>query len=231
MGTTIFWILLSDQPAYNDKFHYMQALAPVAFVGNIRSALLNNVINSMGALEVLLAMNGIFELFAHTSIQKSNFRDMCMTSMKNFCFPVLDDAVGPGVNSLNKTVLARVFGIFPAGSSLKQFSHVAQLAKSKRFAKYDFGVSDNLKKYGATSPPSYNLSNVRVPVTLHYGTRDGIVAVKDVQLLARELKIVREMNEIRGYNHLDFLYSFQSTDSLYGPMIRTFNDHRKKVGL
>lgn len=231
MGTMIFWILLSEQPQYNDRFHYMQALAPVAFLGNMKSAILRNVVKSIDTLEVLFAMNGMFELFAHDTIQKATFKDLCLATLSNICFPVMEDVVGHGMGELNKTVLTRVFGHFPAGTSLKIFSHTAQMVKSKRFAKYDFGAGDNMKLYGSGAPPSYDLKSCRVPLSLHYGTEDGLVSVRDVELLAQTLGSVKEMNMILGYNHLDFLYSLESTEGLYGPMIRTFNDHRKKVGL
>lgn len=231
MGTMIFWILLSEQPEYNDRFHFMQALAPVAFLGNLKSAILRNVVRTIDTLEVLFAMNGIFEMFAHDTIQRATFKDLCLATLSNVCFPVMEDVVGNGIGALNKTVLSRVFGHFPAGASLKLFSHTAQLVKSKKFAKYDFGPADNLRLYGTATPPSYNLKNCRVPVSLHYGTQDGIVALKDVDLLSQGLESVVEMNQIVGYNHLDFLYSFESTEGLYRPMLRTFNEHRKRVGV
>lgn len=231
MGTTIFWILLSDQPQYNDRFYNMQALAPVAFIGHMPSPILNQVVANMGALEVLLSMNGAFELFSHESMQRSNLKDLCLTALQNPCFYILEDLVGPGVSKLEKTILTRVFGQFPAGASLKQFSHVVQLAKSKRFAKYDYGVVDNLRRYGVTNPPSYNLKNCQVPLSLHYGLEDGIVGVKDVQYLATNLTSVVEINEVHGYNHLDFLYNFASTEFLYGPMLKTFEEFRKKFGV
>lgn len=232
MGTTIFWILLSEQPEYNDKFHHMHALAPVAFLGHMPSTILNNVVNSMPGLELVFAMNGISELFAHDSIQRSSFKDLCLVALERFCLPIIDDMVGKGVGRLNKTVLARVFGHFPAGGSVKQFSHVAQLTRSRRFAQFDYGRVENLQRYGASKPPNYDLEGCRVPLTLHYGTLDGIAGVRDVEFLAtNHLKSVVELNEIQGYNHLDFLYSEASTEGLYGPMIRTFDEHRERVGL
>lgn len=232
MGTAIFWILLSEQPEYNDRFHFMQALAPVAFLGNMKSNILRNVVRTSDGLMVLFAMNGIFEMFPHETVTRtSSFTDMCLATLSKICFPVMEDVVGHGIGALNKTVLARVFGNFPAGGSVKQFAHVAQIVKSKRFAKYDYGADDNYKLYGSAKPPSYNLKNIRVPVALHCGSKDGIVAVKDVDLLAENLDSVVEVHEIEGYNHLDFLYSFDSTEVLYAPMLRTFNEHRRKVGL
>lgn len=231
MGTMIFWILLSEQPKYNDKFHLMQALAPVAYLGHIESKIMRQIVKTMDTMEVLFTMNGIQELFAHSTFERaSKFTDLCLASLANVCFPVMEDVVGEGLGELNKTVLSTVFGHFPAGTSLRVFEHTAQLVQSKRFAKYDWGsAAENQKLYGYAAPPSYNLKNTRVPVCLHYGTEDGIVALKDVDILASEMESVVERNEIYGYNHLDFLYSFESTRGLYAPMLRTFNAHRERV--
>ncbi|KAI8427546.1 hypothetical protein MSG28_002059 [Choristoneura fumiferana] len=37
-GTTAFWVMASTRPEYNDKISAMQALAPIAYVGNIKRA-------------------------------------------------------------------------------------------------------------------------------------------------------------------------------------------------
>ena len=233
MGTMIFWILLSERPEYNDRFHCMQALAPVAFLGHMPSAILRNVATAFDSLEVIFEMNRMWELFVHDSLSSAApFKALCVLStLSNICFPVMDDMVGKGIAELDKTILKRVFGHFPAGTSLKVFAHVAQLVNTKRFAQFDFGAEENRKIYGVATPPSYNLDNVKVPISLHYGSKDGIVSVKDVDLLALRLKSVVEVNEISGYNHLDFLYSYQSVKGLYEPMLRTFDKFRRKAGL
>lgn len=42
-GATAFFILCSEKPEYNDKIEMMFALAPVAFMSNIKSPYLNTV--------------------------------------------------------------------------------------------------------------------------------------------------------------------------------------------
>jgi lysosomal acid lipase/cholesteryl ester hydrolase len=37
MGTTMFYVLTSMRPQYNDKVQFMVSLAPVAFMGNVKS--------------------------------------------------------------------------------------------------------------------------------------------------------------------------------------------------
>lgn len=37
MGTTMFYVMASMRPEYNDKVQFMVSLAPVAFVGHVKS--------------------------------------------------------------------------------------------------------------------------------------------------------------------------------------------------
>lgn len=88
----------------------------------------------------------------------------------------------------------------PNSSSMKQFLHFAQLLRSKqklfkkksnfsnhsllfyieicsiflgaRFAKYDYGIDENMKLYGTKKPPLYDLSKVTAPVAIFYGKND-----------------------------------------------------------
>lgn len=122
----------------------------------------------------------------------------------------MDDVVGKGSAELDKTVLRRVFGHFPAGTSLKLFSHVAQLINSNRFGQFDYGSAGNREMYGMTIPPDYDLDNVKVPIYLYYGTQDGIVSVTDMNQLISRVSSIKEVNGVVGYNHLEFLYNYKT---------------------
>lgn len=54
-GTTAFWVMTSTRPEYNDKIIAMQALAPVAYVGNIRSPLVKAIAPFTNSLEVSMS--------------------------------------------------------------------------------------------------------------------------------------------------------------------------------
>lgn len=51
-GTTAFFVMTSTRPEYNDKVSAMQALAPVAFVGNIKSPFVVALAPFTNSLEV-----------------------------------------------------------------------------------------------------------------------------------------------------------------------------------
>ena len=46
------------------------------------------------------------------------------------------------------------------------------------FCKFDFGSSENLKRYGTAEPPRYNLNLVQAPVNIIYGENDPLAPPK-----------------------------------------------------
>lgn len=230
MGTSIFWILLSERPEYNAKFHLMQALSPVAFLGHLKSGILRNAIGNVATIASLLGVNGIHELASFNSVPQLNFRRICQAMFFNFCAPLLNNMIGPGLSELPAGFMNTFLGHNPAGASFKQLSHFAQLVRSGRFAKYDYGEEVNRRMYAnATTAPAYELDRCRVPVALHYGTQDNIVAVPDVQYVRGNLTggVVVAVDEIIGYNHLAFLYADGVRKRLYRRMVALFDDYRR----
>lgn len=51
-GTTSFFVMASELPAYNDKIIAMQALAPVAFMSNLRSPIIRAAGAFLNTLDV-----------------------------------------------------------------------------------------------------------------------------------------------------------------------------------
>ena len=57
-----------------------------------------------------------------------------------------------------------------AGSSLKELIHFAQEAWSGNFAAFDYGSSENMKRYGQSTPPIYDLKQIaNIPIALFVG--------------------------------------------------------------
>lgn len=51
-GTTAFWVMASMRPEYNEKVVAMHALAPIAYIRNIRSPLIKAIAPFTNSLEV-----------------------------------------------------------------------------------------------------------------------------------------------------------------------------------
>jgi lysosomal acid lipase/cholesteryl ester hydrolase len=52
MGTTMFYVLCSERPEYNSKIRAMFSLAPVAFMSNVKSPILQMTASMGSQLEV-----------------------------------------------------------------------------------------------------------------------------------------------------------------------------------
>ena len=128
--------------------------------------------------------------------------------------------------------------------SIMQFCHFLQSMLSKNFRQYDH-KDKNMKIYNSTSPPEYNLTNVKVPIYLYHGENDAIVSrlvkvtlnifsftsflifcifLKDVENLKTKLSNVRDYQVINNWNHLDFDYGKNARSVLYTSILESFNN-------
>jgi hypothetical protein len=100
------------------------------------------------------------------------------------------------------------FAHFPSGSSVKQASHFAQQAASKRFQRYDYGPLENLVVYGQKEPPAIDLRKVRdVPIALIAGSKDHLSTGEDTRWalyeLSQQVVLYKEFN----LGHLSYFLS------------------------
>lgn len=65
----------------------------------------------------------------------------------------------------------------PAGTSTKTVIHYLQeIKKEGNFQKFDYGATGNMIEYGNSTPPLYNLSNIKVPTYLMYAQNDWLTS-------------------------------------------------------
>ncbi|KAK7576284.1 hypothetical protein V9T40_012570 [Parthenolecanium corni] len=145
---------------------------------------------------------------------------------KNICDNVLFLIAGNDTSQLNKTSLPMILAHSPAGASSKQLTHHAQLIRRDRwFGQYDYGAAGNIKKYGSPNPPKYDLSKIKVPITLMYSADDWLSSHEDVQALAQDLPIIFEVVQVpvKPFNHLDFIWSVDAKVLVYDESLRILN--------
>ena len=111
--------------------------------------------------------------------------------------------------------------------SIKQVNHFFQLHSSGKFRQYDY-QQGNQKIYNSSSPPDYNLSNVKAPTYLYSGRCDALVSELDVQTLRELLPNVKKYKSIRNYNHCDFNYGKNSREVLFHDIVKTMNSETRQ---
>ncbi|CAK1549662.1 unnamed protein product [Leptosia nina] len=223
-GTTAFWVMTSTRPEYNDKFTAMHAMAPIAYVGNIRSPVIRALAPFTNSLERILKLIGANEILPNGNLNKLAGEKLCVEEAitQSLCTNLLFLFCGFDAEQLNKTMLPVVMGHTPAGASARQFVHFGQLYKSNRFARFDHGWWSNRRNYGSFRPPSYNLSAIRVPIFLHYADNDWLSSPKDVDKLFKEVKSVvgKYRVPLDKFNHLDFVFANDAKTLIYDRIIR-----------
>ncbi len=119
----------------------------------------------------------------------------------------------------NMTMLPEYLRHVPAGAPTRQFIHYAQLIRSGRFARYDYGNREkNRIAYGGKStPPDWRLDKVKVPVSTYWGKNDWLVNEKDYQRLLVELPNVIDNYTVPydKWNHMDFAWGIDADKLLF----------------
>ena len=100
-----------------------------------------------------------------------------------------------------------IAGHDPSGTSVQNMVHWEQLAFVDNFQKYDYGSEENMKIYGQSTPPLYNLGNITHEVYLFAGDEDMLGDPTDVQRLKDEIVNAKvHLYEYSNMGHLTFLW-------------------------
>jgi lysosomal acid lipase/cholesteryl ester hydrolase len=85
---------------------------------------------------------------------------------------------------------------------------------------YDFASADeNMKHYNQTTPPVYDITKVKVPVALYWAQNDYLADPTDVQFLRGNLPNIVDDFNIATYNHLDFVWAYNTKEKFYDRMV------------
>ncbi|XP_072145028.1 gastric triacylglycerol lipase-like [Dermacentor andersoni] len=217
-GTIIMFGLLATKPDYNQKVRLFNAMAPAALVGHVKSNVRHVVPFGAfikGAFQA--ALNGPF-LARDTKIGKKLWKEICASYGQGLtCKSIFKFFNGAFPVEMNMTRFPVYMANNPAGSSVRNMFHIAQIMKANRFQKFDWGLLKNKIKYGQAKPPQYDLSKVTAPVALYWSEGDALVRPEDVTHLKMLLPnvVLSYKVAVPGFTHVDFAWSINAKNHLY----------------
>jgi len=246
-GTLIAFAKMSEDEAFQQKIGGMFALAPVAQLGHVYEPikLLAQFSYSMkGYIEQLHIGNplSLIRDLKHILDMSINIRKK-IHEVVCFIHPVfcqhqvnitqlilqVEDVLD--VNASRTDLVFSEHPLFlstiPDGTSVKNFFHFSQLMDSGAFQKYDYNWYGNLVWYWSFQPPTYNLTNIHVPVVLMSGGEDKVSVRRDVEWLSTQLPNVLHDIVIPEYDHVGFTWAKSAYEKVYKKIVKIKRQNMK----
>ncbi|TSK14632.1 Lysosomal acid lipase/cholesteryl ester hydrolase [Bagarius yarrelli] len=217
-GTTIAFMAFSTMPELARKIKMFFALAPVATVAFTESP--------MGKLSILpefliwklfgykdfLPQSCLIKIFATQFCSKKPISVLCGNLFFLLC--------GFDEKNLNMTRTPVYTTHCPAGTSVQNMVHWSQAIKSNKLMAFDYGKAGNMAHYNQSTPPLYNVRDMKVPTALWSGGHDTLADPKDVALLLTQIPNLVFHRNIKHWEHLDFIWGLDAPQEMYEPMIK-----------
>jgi pimeloyl-ACP methyl ester carboxylesterase len=224
-GTIQAFAGFSSNNAMASRVNLFIALAPVAYVGNVKTLFIKELAK-LNTAQILLFL-GLNEFNLPSALQKI-IPGFCKI-LPPACNNVLAALMGPS-DQINQTRLPFYLSYEPNPTSVRNMIHWSQSAAKNTFRMYDWGVQGNLKEYGQATPPDYDLSKMppSLPVALFTGSNDYLATPADVARLKKELRppAVYEHNE-ESFSHIDFLWATNAYRQIYPPILQLIQKYNR----
>lgn len=228
MGTTILFALLSTKTQYNNVLRAGYALAPVAFMSNVRSPI-HLLAKYSNDLEFILKLIGVNEFLPHGSVLSWLSQHAC--EMNNYEVEICENSIfmlcGHDEKEFNRTLLPIILGHSPAGASSKTLVHYAQeISNVGKFQQFDYGIQGNIKAYGTLAPPEYSLNRITLPIALFSAENDWLASDADVANLAVKIPNLIEhyIVPLKEFNHLDFVWAKDAPTLVFAKLLQLLKD-------
>ncbi|CAH0398736.1 unnamed protein product [Chilo suppressalis] len=231
-GTTVFFVMGSLRPVYNQKILSMHAFAPVAYMAHNENPVFRFLAPYALRIELALSLIGFTEFLPNNQATTWAGQNFCMDDVKwqPLCTNLIFLLAGRNEEQFNATLLPLKLGHTPAGASSRQIIHYAQGIHQNVFRRFNHGTTiGNILAYGTAQPPDYDLSRITAPVYLHYTPNDPLAHLADVERLYKELpNPTKHRVPLNTFNHVDFIWAIDADTLLYYPtieLIKSLDSH------
>lgn len=227
-GTTVFFVMCSCRPEYNEKIRLFISFGTIAWVWHIKSPAIRALIPFRQQEYELSQLLGLYELLPSSPF--TLFLTSVVCSISRFtllaCSTVFFNIFGFDYSQIDNDNSPVQLSHFPAGSSFKQLAHYLQLGASQRFASFDYGEQMNLLKYNKSTPPDYPLQNIVAPMVIFYADNDWLSSTDDLYIAIDRLRNVQAVHRVphSKFNHFDYIWGKDTLQLVYFKVMNIINN-------
>lgn len=223
-GTTIAFIAFSSMPELASKIKLFVGLAPVATMKFSRSpmtklaVLPDFLVWDLFGRQNFLPQSDMIKWFAENFCSKAVLRELCGNIFFLLC--------GFDEQNLNMTRTPVYTTHCPAGTSVQNMVHWSQAVHGGRLMGYDYGKRGNMVHYNQSTPPLYNVMDMKVPTALFTGGHDTLADPKDVAVLLTQVSNLVFHKHVEHWEHLDFIWGLDAPDTMFKDILQLLQRHQ-----
>ncbi|XP_077553276.1 lysosomal acid lipase/cholesteryl ester hydrolase-like [Haemaphysalis longicornis] len=227
LGFTSSLVLLSMRPEYNDKVNILVGYGAVGNITHFTSPLRQVVPIS----ELITGVNDLFTrggMLLSSPLVRWLIATFCDSPIRTICWSPWALVLGVNSKQLNKTRIPVYEANLPVGSSSQTILHYTQIYRAQNLVRFDYGRTENLRRYSQEKPPVYPLEKIRAPVALFRGLADILTQPRDYEDLRQRLRHVLVADYTvpdPKFTHLDFVFGFNATKILHVPMMSVLRNN------
>ncbi|XP_015793937.2 uncharacterized protein LOC107370456 [Tetranychus urticae] len=205
-GTLQTFIKLSLDPSYSQNYDLVIMAAPIAYLGNTkglvtlfpREAIFYRPLHILNRLSLPPRLATFDSILTVLCSSPSNY---------HLCSNLMGLALGPDDGQLNYTRIPVYLSQIDK-TSIKDLLHFLQTMNYDQARLYDYGMVENLVRYGKREPPRIPFENIPTDnLVLISGLNDYLSTPVGIEKLRHKLKgkpLVDHVITFPSWNHLDF---------------------------
>ncbi|NWX92945.1 LIPM Lipase, partial [Nothoprocta pentlandii] len=215
-GSSIGFIAFSALPQMAEKIKMFFALAPAYTFHNAKGPVLSLFYLPDKILKVIF---GTKEACLLGRKQKASLAKACSCQLLNkLCADGFFLVGGFNKKNLNASRTDVYISHFPDYTSVKNFIHWGQTAKTGEFKQFDYGKK-NQEKYHQPSPPFYRIEDMTVPMAVWSGGQDWVSPTREMKRLFPRIPNLIHHEHFPDWNHFDQIWGLDAPQRMYRKII------------